>query len=89
MRKRTLNRLQNLALMVLFITAVVQLSQIPLLSGDWANRFQAFLTHSTDSSGGQTANLSSVLSAVHIVVTGDSEYGRYVQLYAPADGPLF
>ena len=89
MSKRTVNRLQNLALVVLSLTAVALLSRIPLLNGDWANQVQAFLTHSGDAAEGQDVNLSAALSSVHIVVTGDSEYGRYVQLYAPVDGPLF
>ena len=89
MSKRAINRLQNLVLVILFITAVVQLSQIPLLSGDWTNRFQTFLTHSTSTDTEQPTNLSSAISAVHIAVTGDSVYGRYVQLYEPVDGPLF
>ena len=89
MSKRTVNRLQNLALVVLSLTAVALLSRIPLLNGDWANQVQAFLTHSGDDAEGQDVSLSAALSSVHIVITGDSEYGRYVQLYAPVDGPLF
>lgn len=89
MSKRAVNHLQNLALVVLSLVAVGLLSQIPLLNGDWTNQVQAFLTHSNDAAESETVNLSSALSAVHIVVTGDSEYGRYVQLYAPVDGPLF
>ena len=89
MSKRAVNRLQNLALVVLSLVAVGLLSQIPLLNGDWTNQVQAFLTHSNDAAESEAVNLSSALSAVHIVVTGDSEYGRYVQLYAPVDGPLF
>lgn len=87
MSKRAVNRLQNLALVVLSLVAVGLLSQIPLLNGDWTNQVQAFLTHSNDAAESEAVNLSSALSAVHIVVTGDSEYGRYVQLYAPVDGP--
>lgn len=89
MSKRAVNRLQNLALVVLSLVAAGLLSQIPLLNGDWTNQVQAFLTHSSDSAQQETVNLSSALSSVHIVITGDSEYGRYVQMYAPVDGTLF
>ena len=89
MSTRAVNRLQNLALVVLSLVAAGLLSQIPLLNGDWTNQVQAFLTHSSDSAQQETVNLSSALSSVHIVITGDSEYGRYVQMYAPVDGTLF
>ena len=89
MSKRGINRLQNLLLVVLFITAVFLLSRIPQLNGDWANQFQAFLAHTVDVPESQSTNLSAAVSAVHIVVTGDSEYGRYSQLYTPVDSALF
>lgn len=89
MSKRAINRLQNLALVALFLSAVFLLSRIPQFSGNWASQVQAFLTSSPDVSSGETANLSSTISAVHIVITGDSEYGRYGQLYVPVDSPLF
>lgn len=89
MSKRAVNRLQNLALVVLSVTAVLLLSRIPLLGGDWANQVQALLSHSADTLENQASNLSSAIAAVHIVITDDSEYGRYVQLYAPVDDALF
>lgn len=89
MSKRAINRLQNLALVALFLSAIFLLSRIPLLGGNWANQVQAFLTSSADVPSDQTANLSSTISSVHIVITGDIEYGRYSQLYVPVDSPLF
>ena len=56
MSKRGINRLQNLLLVVLFITAVFLLSRIPQLNGDWANQFQAFLAHTVDVPESQSTN---------------------------------
>lgn len=89
MSKRTVNRLQNLALAVLSLSALFLLSRIPLFGGKWANQVHAFLTSPAAVQEEQNANLSSALAAVHIVVTSDSEYGRYSQLYTPVDSTLF
>lgn len=89
MSKRTVNRLQNLALALLSLSALFLLSRIPLFGGKWANQVHAFLTSPAAVQEEQNANLSSALAAVHIVVTSDSEYGRYSQLYTPVDSTLF
>lgn len=89
MSKRTINRLQNLVLVCLFLSALFLLSRIPLFGGKWVNQVHAFLTYPTAAQEEQDASLASALSAVHIVVTNDSEYGRFSQLYAPVDGSLF
>ena len=89
MSKRTVNRLQNLVLVALSLSALFLLSRIPLFGGKWANQVHAFLTSPAAVQEEQNANLSSALAAVHIVVTSDSEYGRYSQLYTPVDSALF
>ena len=89
MSKRAVNRLQNLALVLLSLSALFLLSRIPIFGEKWANQVHAFLTSPATVQGEQDPNLSSALAAVHIVVTNDSEYGRYSQLYAPVDGTLF
>ena len=89
MSKRTVNRLQNLVLVALSLSALFLLTRIPLFGGKWANQVHAFLTSPAAVQEEQNANLSSALAAVHIVVTSDSEYGRYSQLYTPVDSALF
>lgn len=89
MNKRTVNRLQNLALVILSLSAILLLSRIPLFGGDWANQMHAFLTYPGSTQENQYTDITSAVAAVHIVVTNDSEYGRFSQLYAPVDGTLF
>lgn len=90
MNKRTVNRLQNLTLVLLTLTALLQLSRIPLLSGgNWTSRVQALLSRPAGAQESENADLATAVAAVHVVITGDSEYGRYSQLYAPTDGVLF
>ena len=89
MSKRAVNRLQNLALILLSCTALLLLSRIPLFGGNWASQVQAFLSHPGDILEGSGGDLAGAVGAVHIVVTSDSEYGRYCQLYASTDGALF
>ena len=44
MSKRTVNRLQNLVLVALSLSALFLLTRIPLFGGKWANQVHAFLT---------------------------------------------
>ena len=57
---------------------------------------QLLTATSSDTALQQTTDFSSTISTAHLVVTDDSEYGRYSRLYVPMDsaeffqiGPLF
>lgn len=95
-KKALIDRLQNLAMVLLAASALFLLSRLPLLSGGWDSRVQALFTASPSNSGqGQTAPLTDTISSVHLMVTDDIEYGRYSHLYIPTDSlpsqitPLF
>lgn len=96
MDKKLINRLQNLTMILLAVSALFLLSRLPLLSGGWGSRVQAFFTSSPSSSEEeQTTALTETISVVHLMVTEDIEYGRYSQLYLSTDklpsqiAPLF
>lgn len=88
-KKKGINRLQNLVLVLLTVSALFLLSRFPIFTESWSTRVHAFLAARPDTGvQDQLTDLSSVLSSVHLVVTSDSNYGRYSQLYASADDPL-
>lgn len=95
-RKALIDRLQNLVMILLAVSALFLLSRLPLLSGGWGSRVQALFTASPSGSGqGQSSSLTETISSVHLMVTDDIEYGRYSQLHVPTDSlpsqitPLF
>lgn len=80
--KRLRNALQNLALVLLSLSALFLLSRLPLFHTSWAVRVQSLLSaRPADSGQTQTGGLGEMFPAVHVMVTGDIEYGRYGRLY--------
>lgn len=88
MSKKAINRLQNLLLILLTLSALALLTQIPLFSEGWNDRVQAlFSAAPSDNVSSQTGDLASVMPSVHLVSTDNSEYGRHSQLYMDANSP--
>ena len=88
MSKKAVNRLQNLALVLLTLSALALLTRIPLFSESWDERVQTLLSAAPENNmSSQTGDLTTVMPSLHLVSTDNSEYGRYAQLYLPADSP--
>lgn len=84
-RKRLRNHLQNLALVLLTLSALFLLSRLSLLQNI---RLPAQTLFSTaPSSGGpeEDALPAAMFPAVSLMITGDSQYGRYGRLCLRAD----
>ena len=89
MNKRLRNTLQNLALALLTLSALFLITRLPVFHLGWAGRFQSLLaSHPAESGYSPADEAGGTFPSVHIMVTGDSEYGRYGQLYATAGDPL-
>lgn len=87
--KKAVNRLQNLLLLLLTLSALTLLTRIPLFSEGWDGQVQALFTAAAPASSvsSQAGDLASVMPSVHLVSTDDSEYGRHSQIYLAADSP--
>lgn len=89
MSKKLVNRLQNLILIALALSAVFLLLSIFHLRGGWTARFQTLLAVRPAAGGQEEASgVGELLAAPHIMVTSDSEYGRCGRLYTPAGDAL-
>lgn len=89
MSKKTVDRLQNLALAALTLSAVFLLLSFFHLRGGWTARFQNLLAVRPTAGGQEEAGgLGELLAAPHIMITSDSEYGRCGRLYTPAGDAL-
>ena len=88
--KRLRNALQNLALLLLTASALFLLTQLPSLRGiQWTGRVQNLLGSApADGIQEQSGIPAELLPSVQLLVTGDSEYGRYGRLNIPADDPV-
>lgn len=89
MSKKLVDRLQNVALVVLSLSAVFLLLSFFHLRGGWTARFQTLLAVRPAAGGQEEASgVGELLAAPHIMVTSDSEYGRCGRLYTPAGDAL-
>lgn len=89
MSKKLVDRLQNVALVVLTLSAVFLLLSFFHLRGGWTARFQTLLAVRPAAGGQEEASgVGDLLAAPHIMVTSDSEYGRCGRLYTPAGDAL-
>ncbi len=82
---RIVNALQNAALVLLTVSALFLLLRTPMVRGGWALASPAASPQPAQEPAGE---LSAMLGSVHIMVTADSEYGRFGQLCAGEDDPL-
>ncbi|MDE7261465.1 MAG: hypothetical protein K2N78_05310 [Oscillospiraceae bacterium] len=84
------NFVQNLALLSLTALALFLLSQLPSLRGvRWTERVRDLL-EPTPAAGmwEQSGVPAEILPSVQLLVTGDSEYGRYGRLNVPSEDPV-
>ena len=88
--KRLRNALQNLILVLLTVSALFLLTRLPSLRGiQWGSRVQDLLSSAPAASPREPAGLPlEMLPSVQLLVTGDSEYGRYGRLNIPAEDPV-
>lgn len=82
---RIVNALQNAALVLLTVSALFLLLRTPMVRGGWVLASPAASPQPAQEPAGE---LSAMLGSVHIMVTADSEYGRFGQLCAGEDDPL-
>ena len=87
--KRLRNALQNLALLLLTASALFLLTRLPSLRGiQWPGRVQDFLSSAPVTGVREQSGIpAELLPSVQLLVTGDSEYGRYGRLNVPAEDP--
>lgn len=81
-RHKAVDRLQNLALLLLTLSALFLLSRLMVTGSGWAGLQELLPAGPSGGRPDQTVDLGEVMPAFHLVVTGDSEYGRYTQLSA-------
>ncbi len=88
--KRLRNALQNLALVLLTALALFLLTQLPSLRDiQWTGRVQVLLKPDPVSGAREQDGAPvEILPSVQLLVTGDSEYGRYGRLNVPSEDPV-
>lgn len=80
-KKLFIDLLQNAALVILSVTAVLLMLQFPMLDGAISGRMHALLS-SPESAPEKNFDLATAVTAVHFVVTDDYEYGRCTRINA-------
>ena len=89
-RKDTIDHVQNFVLLLLSLSALILLFRLPLLSGSLGSQLQNLLTAAPVAGTQQQAqDLTDLIPSVHLVATGDSEYGRYSHLYLSTGSTAF
>lgn len=88
--KRLRNLLQDMALVLLTVSALFLLTRLPSLRGiRWSGRVQDLLNTAPVSGAWERTGVpAGLLPSVQLLVTGDSEYGRYGRLNIPAGDPV-
>ena len=88
-KKQLVNWLQNLALLLLTALALFLLTRFFLLQGGWPAQVQATLDPQSAPAArpSVSGHLTQRFTSVHLMVTGDSKYGRYGRLYVTGDDP--
>lgn len=87
-KKAVVNFLQNITLLTLTVTAVLLLVRFPMLDSALSGRMRALLS-APEETVQRSFDLTTAITAVHFAVTDDSEYGRYTEINAAADGAEF
>ena len=85
-KKQLVGHLQNMALVLLTLSALFLLSRLPMFHSSWAQQVQTLLS-SRPAAEEQPAAGAALFPSVHLVVTGAERYGRCAQLYLPSDAP--
>ena len=87
-KKKIVNGLQNLALMILTVTALFLLTRFPMLEGALNGRMQELLSMPVNTIH-SSAEHSYAISSIHVVVTDELEYGRYTGINVPVSDEVF
>ncbi len=87
-KKKLIDLLQNAALVTLSITALLLLVRTPLLDGAVRGQMRELLS-SSESAPRSDFDLTKAITAVHIAVTDDYEFGRYTDINVATDGAEF
>ena len=87
-KKVIVNFLQNLTLLTLTVTAMLLLMRFPMLEGVAGGRMRELLS-APESAVQHSVDLSGAVAAVHLVVTDETEFGRYAKINAPTSGVEF
>ena len=87
-KKVIVNFLQNLTLLMLTVTAMLLLMRFPMLEGVVSGQMRELLS-TPESSVQSNVDLSQVVAAVHLVVTDETEFGRYTKINASTTGAEF
>lgn len=87
--KRLVDFVQDMVLVLLALSAVFLFSRLPVFPRDLAMRFQDLLAAGPPySEQDETEGLDQVFPAVHLAITGESEYGRCVRSWVEAEDGL-
>ena len=87
--KKTIGRLQDLIMVILSLTAVLILVQLPIVKNGWSGKVSSLLSGRPGAAQQeQPRSVDGAIASLHFVVTGDGEYGRFGRLYALKDDPL-
>ena len=86
--KRLQNALQNTALVLLTASALFLLTKTPLLPDGWLNRMAPPSALASQPVQAAAGDLDGLLGSAHLMITGDSEYGRCGRLCLEETDPL-
>ena len=87
-KKAVVNFLQNITLLTLAFTAVLLLMQFPMLEGVIGGKMREILS-APESNVERSVDLSGAITSLHLVVTDETEFGRYTQINASSAGAEF
>ncbi|MBR3703963.1 MAG: hypothetical protein IKM11_00525, partial [Oscillospiraceae bacterium] len=87
-KKVIVDFLQNITLLTLAFTAVLLLMRFPMLDGVIGGKMREILSV-PESSVQRSVDLSGAITSVHLVVTDETEFGRYTQINASSAGAEF
>lgn len=89
-KRQWIDRLQNLALILLALSAIFLFTCTPLFRNHFSDQVQALFTpHSQGGDGLQNAGAYDAMPAVRVMITANHEYGRYGQLSVSPSDPLY
>ena len=90
LNKKAINFLQNVTLLLLLGSALFLITRLPIAKDIWDDQTNGLLDASvTETNMQRHADLPESIGSLHLVATGDKEYGRFSQLYLDPDTPIF
>ena len=90
LNKKAIDFLQNVTLLLLLGSALFLITRLPIAQDIWDDHTTGLLDASVATTNTQRpGDLSSSIGSIHLVATGDKEYGRFSQLYLDPETPVF